>query len=183
MRRLLNRFYMCCAAASCVSIIFIVTVVAAQVVLNLIDAVAAMLGLEGVGLMIPSYATFSGYGLAFATFLALGPAIRIGAHIRVTLIQERLPATVQRPLFVLLAVAGTLVGALMTWALGGMTIESFEFGDMSSGLVAIPLWIPQSVLTFGSFALTVACVDLAVEYLLFGRTSGLGQAPADEAGA
>lgn len=180
MRRLLDGFYIGCTAASCISIIFIVAVVASQVLLNLIDAAAAMLGLEGVGLMIPSYATFSGYGLAFATFLALGPAMRAGAHIRVTLVQERLPAALQRPLFVLLAATGTLVGALMTWSLAGMAIESSEFGDMSSGLVAIPLWIPQSVLAFGSFAFTIACLDLGVEYLLFGRSSGFGLTAADE---
>lgn len=181
MRRLLDWFYQGCTAASCISIIFIVAVVAAQVLLNLIDATAAMLGVAGLGLMIPSYATFSGYGLAFATFLALGPAIRVGAHIRVTLIQERLPAVVQRPLFVLLAAIGALIGALMTWSLWGMTVESFEFGDMSSGLVAIPLWIPQSVLTFGSFGLMVACLDLGVEYLLYGRSSDWGSTFTDEA--
>lgn len=155
--------------------------VSAQVLLNVFDAAASMLGLRGLGIMIPSYATFSGYGLAFATFLALGPAIRNGAHIRVTLIQERLPRAVQRPLFVLIALAGTLVGVLMTWSLGGMAFESFEFGDMSSGLVAIPLWIPQSVLTFGCFTMTVACADLLFEFMFFGRSSAFTETVAEDA--
>jgi TRAP-type C4-dicarboxylate transport system permease small subunit len=180
MRKLLDRFYFGCGIVSCISIVFIVTVVALQVFLNVIDAAMELMGAPGLGLMIPSYATFSGYGLAFATFLALAPAIRNGAHIRVTLIQERLPKPVQRVLFVLIALAGTLVGALMTWALFTMAYESWEFNDMSTGLVAIPLWIPQSVLCFGSFALFVACADLFVELLRFRRSSAFNETMIDE---
>lgn len=182
MRRLLDRFYAGCGVLSCISIVFIVAVVSIQVLLNLVDAVAAAVGLPGMGLMIPSYSVFSGYGLAFATFLALGPAIRGGAHIRVTLIQARLPRALQRPLFVLIALAGTLVGALMTWALFGMAAESFEFGDMSSGLIAVPLWIPQAVLCLGAVALTIACADLMVEFLLKGRSAAFNETSGDESG-
>jgi TRAP-type C4-dicarboxylate transport system permease small subunit len=170
MRKLLDRFYFGCGIVSCISIVFIVTVVALQVFLNVIDAAMALMGAPGLGLMIPSY----------ATFLALAPAIRNGAHIRVTLIQERLPKPVQRVLFVLIALAGTLVGALMTWALFTMAYESWEFNDMSTGLVAIPLWIPQSVLCFGSFALFVACADLFVELLRFRRSSAFNETMIDE---
>lgn len=182
MRHLLDRFYLGCGVLSCISIVFIVTIVSIQVLLNLIDAIAAAVGLAGMGLMIPSYSTFSGYGLAFATFLALGPAIRNGAHIRVTLIQERLPRVVQRPLFVLIALAGTMVGVLMTWALFGMAAESHEFGDKSTGLIAVPRWIPQSVLCFGAFALTVACADLFFEFLFKGRSAAFSETIGDESG-
>src|SRR5690625_518108 len=113
MRRLLDRFYRACTILSCISIIVIVAVVFTQVVLNTIDAIAEAMGLPGLGLIIPSYAMFAGFGLAFATFLALGPAIRAGAHIRVTLIQARLPESVQRLLLVFIALLGTIAGALM----------------------------------------------------------------------
>ncbi|MFA7669379.1 MAG: TRAP transporter small permease [Burkholderiaceae bacterium] len=183
MRLLLDRFYLGCGILSCISIVFIVAVVAAQVFLNTLDAIAEMLGLPGLGIMIPSYSMFSGYGLAFATFTALGPAIRNGAHIRVTLLQERLPGSVQRPLLVLIALVGTLIGALMTWAMLGMAYESWDFGDKSSGLVAVPLWVPQSMLCFGSFALFVACADLFFEFLFWGRSDAFNEPVADEGGA
>ena len=172
MRRLLDRFYGGCTVLSCISIVFIVAVVFLQVVLSTIDAAAAAVGMPGFGMMIPSYSMFSGYGLAFATFLALGPAIRRGAHIRVTLIQGRLPQSAQRVALALIALIGTIIGALMTWALVSMTYESWDFGDQSSGLVAVPLWIPQSVLCLGACAFLVACADLLVETILTGQSAG-----------
>jgi len=179
MRRLLDRFYLGCMILSCTSIVLIVAIVFLQVVLSTVDVIASLLGLPGFGIMIPSYSMFSGYGLAFATFLALGPAIRHGAHIRVTLIQDRLPRGIQKIVFVLIALAGTIAGALITWALLDMTYESWDFGDRSSGLIAVPLWIPQLVLCLGAFAFLVACADVLVETLT-GRAHILSQQPTEE---
>lgn len=180
MRRLLDRFYWGCTALSCISIVFIVTVVFLQVLLNTIDAIAAAVQLPGLGLLIPSYSMFAGYGLAFATFLALGPAIRAGAHIRVTLIQARLPESIQRILLILIALGGTILGVLMTWALVNLAYESWFFGDKSYGLIATPLWIPQSVLAFGAFAFLTACADLLVESIVYGRSTIFDENATDE---
>lgn len=180
MRKLLDRFYTGCGIISGVSIAFIMAIIATQVFLNLIDAAAAALGLAGLGFMIPSYATFSGYGLACATFLALGPAIRSGAHIRVTLIQERLPKALQRPVLVLIGLCGTLVGMLITYSLASLAYESWDFGDKSSGLVAVPLWIPQTMLTIGALGFLIACADTFIEVLRFGHSASFNELKPEE---
>lgn len=163
MRRLLDRLYGWCTTLSCIAIVFIAASVFLQVIFSTLDAVAAAMGLPGLGIMIPSYSMFAGFGLGFATFLALGPAIRRGAHIRITLIQGRLPEPLQRILFVMIALIGTVVAGVMTWSLMSMTYESWDFGDQSSGLVAVPLWIPQAVLCLGACVFLIACVDVLVE--------------------
>jgi TRAP-type C4-dicarboxylate transport system permease small subunit len=40
-----------------------------------------------------------------------------------------------------------------------LAIEAWRFGDLSPGLVAVPIWIPQSSLALGLIILTVALVD------------------------
>src|SRR5690606_17876163 len=169
MRRVLDGFYRGCMILSCASILIIVAVVFIQVALNIVDWGAEQLGLPGLGLMIPSYSMFAGYGLAFATFLALGPALRQGVHIRVTLLHSQMTARVQRCLFVFISCVGVISAVMITWALCSMAYESWEFGDKSSGLVPVLLWIPQSVLCFGAVAFLVACLDLLIEAIVTGR--------------
>jgi hypothetical protein len=55
-----------------------------------------------------------------------------------------------------------------------LVIESIEFGDVSVGIVPIPLYIPQLGLAVGLIVLTVALID---EYLsiLRGAEPSYGQ--------
>ena len=50
-----------------------------------------------------------------------------------------------------------------------LTHESYEFGDMSSGIIAIPLNIPQSAVLAGLVILTIALVDLTLQTVRAGR--------------
>ena len=44
-----------------------------------------------------------------------------------------------------------------------MTWDSFQFGDTSPGLMAVPFWIPQVAMVIGLLGLTIAFVDEFVE--------------------
>ena len=57
-----------------------------------------------------------------------------------------------------LAVAATFVGFMAAWAAIG-TYDSWAFGQLADGLVAIPMWIPQSTFVAGSVLLLVAMLD------------------------
>jgi TRAP-type C4-dicarboxylate transport system permease small subunit len=39
------------------------------------------------------------------------------------------------------------------------TLDTWRFGEMANGLIAIPLWIPQLSLPIGACLLAVAVVD------------------------
>ncbi len=52
-----------------------------------------------------------------------------------------------------------------------MTHDSWRFGDLSPGLLAVPIWIPQSVMLAGLTILTIAFVD-ELALILKGRVPG-----------
>ncbi|GHB11206.1 TRAP transporter small permease [Salinicola rhizosphaerae] len=102
---------------------------------------------------------FSGFCMAASTFLGLAYALRGGAHVRVGLLIEALPAHWRRRLesFVCAFSAGIL--GWLAWCAGTYTLQSYEFGDLSPGLIAAPLWIPQVGMTLGLIVMTIALVD------------------------
>lgn len=167
-RRLLDGLYRLSGGFAALFILAIVVLVMGQVVLNSVDRIATLFTGSAIGLTIPSYADFTGFFLAAASFLALAYTLREGAHIRVTLITGRLPATLDR--FVeMFAVAAALATTLfITWYTISLTLESYEYDDMSAGMVAVPLWIPQSSMCVGSLVLAIALTDDLVA-LLRGR--------------
>lgn len=170
MRRALDWLYAASGAVGAASICAIALIVLAQVTLNVIDWFASLLTGKGLGLLIPSYATFAGYMLASATFFSLGYALRRGAHIRVSLVTQRLGPRASRVAEIIAGVSGSGIGLMLVHYLGEHAYDAWRFGDRSAGLVSVPLWIPQSVLVAGSAVFAIACIDTTVEALR-GRAS------------
>lgn len=96
---------------------------------------------------------------AAAAFLAMAHAFRNGDFVRVTLLLESLgPALRRRFEVVALGVAALAIGYLAWWA-ARFTYESWQFQDMSNGLLVVPLWIPQSTFVVGAALFFVAVLD------------------------
>lgn len=163
MRKSLDWLYKCSGAVAALSLLMIMVVVFGQVMLNTIDFVALSLFGKSYGFLIPSYALFSGYALGFATFLSLGLGLRRAVHIRVTLVENTFSLRGRRYSLTLVALIGVLMGALFTYSLAELTYQSWDWGDTASGLVRVPLWIPQLVLTVGAGIFTIAAVDTLIE--------------------
>lgn len=159
MRRVLDALYLGGGWLAALFILAIASVVLLQVAANLIDAIAAAVTGEAIGLVIPSYADFAGFFLAASSFLALAYTLRAGAHIRVNLLIRHLSERRRRWLELWCVVTGAGVSAFFALYALRLTLESFEFGDLSPGMVAVPLWIPQSVMTMGLVILAIAFVD------------------------
>lgn len=102
---------------------------------------------------------FSGFCLAASTFLGLAYALRGGAHVRVGLLVEALPAAWRRAFECLVCIVSAVTLGWLTWCAAGYTVQSYAFGDLSPGLIAAPLWIPQVGMTLGLALMTVALVD------------------------
>ena len=149
-------------AAGC--ILAIAVLVTAQISLNLVTRVF------GVPLTIPSYADFSGFLLAAASFLAAPWTMRSGGHIRVSLVTSRLPKSTQRYVELgVLAMAVVLVGYACFY-IAVLIGESWQFNDLSPGIIAVPLWIPQSIMGVGMGLLLVSLLDALVTNLLSGES-------------
>jgi TRAP-type C4-dicarboxylate transport system permease small subunit len=96
---------------------------------------------------------------AAAAFFALADSFKHGDFVRVTLLLQTASPPVRRA-FELgsLTIAAVVVGYLTWWATV-YTYESYVFQDMSIGMVAIPIWIPQISFGIGSWLLLIAVVD------------------------
>lgn len=164
MHRFLNATYKAAGMFSAFLILAICLLISAQIVLN------------GVGRLmpgvlpstIPSYADFAGFMLAGATFLAMAYTLRSGGHIRVNLVVQRLsPRVVLIAEFLALTVASVFVGYALYFS-GALVLESLHYGDVSNGIIPVPLWLPQSAMTFGMGLLLVALLHTLVELVTTG---------------
>src|SRR5690606_37780029 len=144
MRRFLDGLYRFSGGLAALSLVAIVVVVFGQVMLNINDYIALNFFNSSFGLLIPSYASLAGYALGFATFLSLGLGFRKAAHIRATLLESRLSDPARRATLTLVSLVGVGMGVLFTYGMGQLTYQSLMWGDRASGLLRVPLWIPQS---------------------------------------
>ncbi|WP_299793725.1 TRAP transporter small permease [uncultured Marivita sp.] len=165
MRATLDFIYRASGGLAAFFILAIVVLVSAQVCLNLADKIAAGFTGTGIGLTIPSYADFTGFFLAASTFLALAYALRAGGHIRVTLLIGRLSKGPQRVFEIAVVTVALAMSAYATWYVILLVYESIEFGDRSSGMVSVPLWLPQLPVALGLVILTLSLVDELVGLL------------------
>ncbi len=144
------------AAAACLCAIC--AMIALQVIGRLLDKLLTTLGNDSLSLAIPGLSELSGFLLVGASFLGLAYTFVHGGHIRVTLVTGQLPPKVR--VFVelwCLTVALALCGYL-GWYTGVLVQDSVAFGEVSYGMVPVPLWIPQSAMLLGItlFALALA---------------------------
>jgi len=96
---------------------------------------------------------------AAAAFFAMAHAFRHGDFVRVTLLLDSVSPKLRRALDVTcLLIAAVAVAYLTYWATS-FTWESYEFAEMATGLVVIPIWIPQSTFVIGCWLLLIAMID------------------------
>ncbi len=120
------------------------------------------------GIVVPSSDDFAGYLLAAASFLALAYTFRQGGHIRVSLFTSRLAETsmikVERGV---LLVASVLV-VYLAYQLGFMVWESWDFEEVTSGYVPMPLWLVQLPMAVGMVVFAIAVIDQTLCHFLYG---------------
>jgi len=124
---------------------------------------------------------YAGYSMAASAFLALAHTLRRGEHIRVTLILQALKGSAHRVLEIGCHVSGVFIAGALTWFSGRLVWQSHIFSDISTGLDATPLWIPQIGMALGALLLLGALTQDLVE-LLTGQRSSVSSA-ADSAPA
>ncbi len=161
MSHVLQKLYDLCGMIAGGLILCICVLISMQICLNAFGRLAP-------GLLpstIPSYADFSGFMLAGATFLAMAHTLRSGGHIRVNLVVSRLPSKVQvaSEIFALVMAIG-LVGYAGLFMIM-LVAESLHYGDVSNGIIPVPLWFPQTVAAFGMGLLFVALVHTLIDLL------------------
>ena len=121
------------------------------------------------GIDVPAGDDFTAWCMAATAFLGLAHTFRSGELIRMGLLIDRFDGTSRK----LIEIACTAIGAAaisyFAWYAIEMTLFSWRFNDVSMGVIAVPLWIPQLGMSAGLTILAIAFFDELI-HLLFGGT-------------
>lgn len=145
MRQRLDRFF---NAAGYLSGFFLIG--------TLLAVLASILGRLHPVFELPGADAYAGYCMAISAFMALAPTLRRGEHIRVTLLFNQLPAGGRHALDILCHALAIGMSGALAWFSIRLVLQSREFHDISSGLDATPLWIPQLGMAIGTTLFALA---------------------------
>jgi TRAP-type C4-dicarboxylate transport system permease small subunit len=111
------------------------------------------------GINIPSGDDFAAWSLVGMSFMGLAHTFKRGEMIRVGLLLERLKGGRKRAAELFSLTVGTLfIGYFFAQALR-FASDSWRFSDASTGVIVVPLWIPQSAMVLGLGLLLLAFLD------------------------
>ena len=119
------------------------------------------------GIDVPAGDDFASWCMAATAFLGLAHTFRHGEMIRVGLLIERIKGPMRQLMEVTALAIGTAAAVYFAWYAVDMTRTSFRFNDLSQGVIAVPLWIPQLGFCGGLSILAIAFVDELL-HVLFG---------------
>ena len=105
---------------------------------------------------------------AAAVFYGLAHTFKHGDFVRVGLLIERFQPPTRRVFEILCLGIATVFLGYVAWSVCLYVRDSFQFGDMATGLIQIPLWIPQTSVAVGSILLFIAFLD-ELQRVLRGR--------------
>ena len=162
LRRVLDRIY------------FAGGVIAACFLVVMLVIIVLQMAARWSGVAFPGSTDYAGYCMAGAAFFAMAYTLNRGAHIRVSLVLTRL---------------GRHRRWAELWCFGIATALSFYFAyyawkavhwsrklnDISQGLDATPLWIPQISMALGTSVLAIAVLDSLVRLIIEGRDNIEGE--------
>ena len=96
---------------------------------------------------------------AAAAFFAMAHAFKHGDFVRVTLVLEKVGVKTRRVMELSSLAIGAVAVGYLAFSACAFTYESWEFNDISQGLLPMPMWIPQLSFALGSLLLLLAVVD------------------------
>lgn len=145
--RLLGKLYAAGAVLAAVLMVLIALLTLSQVVGRIF------------GVVVPDAGELAGYAMAGATFLALAHTFRSGGHIRVNILLSHVRPSLRRALECWCLAFLVVVGALFAAFSIQLVTDSYSFGDVSTGMITIPLWIPQVSMALGALLLEIAAIE------------------------
>ena len=146
-RRLLDFIYFASGALAAVSLVAILLLIVVQMVAR------------WTGEVFPGAASYAGYAMAAASFLAFANALNRGAHIRVSVLLNALPAGPKRLLEIWCFGLAAAIAWYFTYYAYWFVYWSWKFNEVSQSQDATSLWIPQSVMVVGGGILAIALTD------------------------
>ncbi len=104
--------------------------------------------------------------MAAMAFLGLAHTFKSGEMIRVGLLTDKLSGWTKHCTEIFALLMATVITGYFAWEVVKMTYTSYVIHDMSTGVLVVPLWIPQLGFAAGLVILFIAVVDELVHVLL-----------------
>ena len=146
-RRVLDGLYTSAAALAALCMVGLLTMV-------MLSVVSRQLGFN-----VRGTDAYAGYLMAGAGFLALAHTLKKEEHIRVTLILNALKGSWRKALEIWSLGFASVLSAVLAFYSCKLAWDSLQFNDMSTGVDATPLWIPQLVMAVGTLVFAIAFLD------------------------
>lgn len=130
----------------------------------LVLMMALSIGRE-IGINVKSGDDLTAWCMASMAFLGLAHTFKSGEMIRVGLLTDKLTGKAKYVAELFSLVMATVIIGYFAWQVVLMTYTSYVIDDMSTGVLVIPLWIPQTGFAAGLVILFIAVVDELVHVL------------------
>lgn len=106
---------------------------------------------------IPAAFEFMATMMVVNVFLAVSLAQARRQHIRVEVLVNRLPKTLQRVTDVVQYVLAVAFFGLIAWFAWPAAVHSFNVGEYAPGLINFPVWPARFILAFGATLMSIQC--------------------------
>ena len=133
-------------------------VIAACFLIALLVLIVLQMLARWTGELFPGAADYAGYCMAGASFFAFAYTLNHNAHIRVSILLNALGSR-RRWGEIWCFVSGAVISTYFAWFAVKGTYWSHKLGDMSQGLDATPIWIPQLAMSAGTILLAICFWD------------------------
>jgi TRAP-type C4-dicarboxylate transport system permease small subunit len=122
-----------------------------------------------IGVNLKSGDDITAWCMASMAFLALAHTFKSGEMIRVGLLTDRLKGRPKWIAEVFSLLMGALFIGFFAWHAVMLAYMSWKLNDMSTGVLVVPLWIPQLGFCIGIVVLWISMVDELVHVLAGNR--------------
>jgi len=147
MRKLLHVMITAAALVACLLLVAMVVIMLAAIVLRQF------------GMLIPGNEEIATFAMVGMAFLGLAYVYRTGGHVRVETLLTRLSQPVRTRVNVACVAVAFVICTAFAYFAFGLVRDSYVFGDVSEGLLAIPRWIPQLPVLIGLVLLALTLLD------------------------
>lgn len=154
-----------CKLSGALSALFIAgifLIVVTQVLFALLSRVSGLMMERALVITVPSYAELTGLLLAAGGFLGLAYTFAHNRHIQVTLFRGFVGSRTAKWMEIATTLAALIICLFVAWHAVGLVRESMAYMDRSPGMIAMPIWIPQTSMALGFLVMSVAILDRLV---------------------
>lgn len=141
-------------------------VLACLLLVTMVAVTFATIVLRPVNFLVSGHEEIATFAMVGMAFLGLPYTYRTGGHVRVETLLTRLSQQNRARMETWCVLAAFVICVAFIYYAFWLVLDSYVFGDVSEGLLAIPRWIPQLPIVIGLTLFALALID---DFLVLAR--------------